>query len=307
MEIMSSKRWDFGYYPRPMQLAAGLVRITTLPDLDRTVADVESSEGVEKDWIYAPIQQARSLGGGVQTRPYPARIFGLPKTHAIEHAAPDSDDHLTFHLWSLSFFTGMRLTATEAGFVDATPIKPGKLVDFVPMRAGLEKSVQLAEDFWVANRGTPERARLWSAAVHALFLGQSPRLLQFEQFILLYTAFDACFALAKLLHPPTGSVSHAGRVAWMCGVFGMPVPAWADPSAPAGPEVAVLRDATLHEALFMGEPLGFALHGVGTNQNLTLEMEGLVSRFLVALIGAAQADYVRTSTSTRQMQGLDLP
>jgi len=304
---MSSKRLDFGYYPRPLQLDVGLVRITTLPDLPATVAGIEGNEGVERDWIYAPLQQVQNLGGGVLTRPYPARIFGLPKTHAIEHAAADDDDHLTFHLWSLSFFTGMRLTATEAGFVDATPIKAGKLVDFVLMRAGLEKSVQLAEDFWSANRGSPERTRLWSAAVHALFLGQSPRLLQFEQFILLYTAFDACFALAKLLHPATGRVSHAERVAWMCGLFGMPVPAWADPSVPAGPEVAVLRNATLHEALFMGEPLGFAWHGVGTNQNLTLEMEGLICRFLVALIGAAQADYVRSSTSTQQMQGLDLP
>jgi hypothetical protein len=47
-------------------------------------------------------------------------VFGLPKRHVIEHAAADSDDHLTFHLWAFSFFTGMRLTATEAGFVDAT-------------------------------------------------------------------------------------------------------------------------------------------------------------------------------------------
>jgi hypothetical protein len=47
-------------------------------------------------------------------------VFGLPKRHIIEHAAADSDDHLTFHLWAFSFFTGMRLIATEAGFVDAT-------------------------------------------------------------------------------------------------------------------------------------------------------------------------------------------
>ena len=50
----------------------------------------------------------------------PSRVFGLPKRHVIEHAAADSDDHLTFHLWAFSFFTGMRLIATEAGFVDAT-------------------------------------------------------------------------------------------------------------------------------------------------------------------------------------------
>jgi len=70
--------------------------------------------------------------------------------------------------------------------------------------------------------------------------------------------------------------------------------------------VAILRNATLHEALFMGEPLGFALHGVGTNQNLTSEMKVLICRFLVALLGGSQADYVRSPINTRRRFGLDL-
>ena len=89
--------------------------------------------------------------------------------------------------------------------------------------------------------------------------------------MIFYTAFDACFALAKSMQPPKRRIPHVGRVAWMCDLFGMETPAWADPatSAPDDPEVAILRNATIHEALFVGEPLGFALHGVGTNQNLT--------------------------------------
>jgi hypothetical protein len=159
--------------------------------------------------------------------------------------------------------------------------------------------------FWVSNRSDPRCARLFGASVHALFLAQNPRLLQFEQFILLYTAFDACFALASLLRV-TVRVSHAARVQWMCNNFGMPTPAWADPAFPAGPEVAALRNATLHEALFMGQPLGFALHGIGTNQNLMLEMEALVCRFLVALIGGTSSDYIRTPINTRQLHSLTL-
>jgi hypothetical protein len=233
-------------------------------------------------------------------------MFSLPKTHIIEHAAADSDDQLTFHLWALSFFTGMRLTATEAGFVDATPLKPGQLVDFVLLGNSLVKAVELAEAFWAANRASPQRTRLFAAAVHALFLGQNPRHLQFEEFMLLYMAFDACFALAKSMHPPKARVTHAERVTWMCSLFGMATPAWANPAAPAAPAVATLRNATVHEALFMGEPLGFAVHGVGTNQNLTLEMEALICRFLVALLGGDHADYVRSPVNTRQRHGLDL-
>ena len=86
----------------------------------------------------------------------------------------------------------------------------------------------------------------------------------------------------------------------------MPIPVWAKPDAATGTEAAVLRNETLHEALFMGQPLGFALHGVGSNQNITLEMQALVCRFLVALIGGNKCDYVRTPTNTRQTHGLKL-
>jgi hypothetical protein len=68
----------------------------------------------------------------------------------------------------------------------------------------------------------------------------------------------------------------------------------------------VIRNAAIHEAIFMGQPLGFAIHGIGTNQNITLEMQALVCRLLVALIGAAASDYVRTPVTTRQMHGLML-
>jgi len=303
---MTFRRLEFGYYPRPLHLSAGPLIVNSLPDLAETVASLNAAEGVENDWIYAPPQQARELGAEVRTRPYAARVFGLPKTHIIEHSCADSDDHLTFHLWALSFFTGMRLTSTEAGFLDATPLTPGMLVDFVLIGTSLVKAAELAEAFWISNRGEPQRARLFAAAIHALFLGQNPRHLQFEEFMLLYVAFDACFALAKSMHPPTRRVTHAGRVAWMCNLFGMSTPHWADPAGPAGPEVATLRNAAIHEALFMGEPLGFALHGLRENRNLTLEMEALVCRLLVALLGGTHADYVRSPINTRQRHGLDL-
>ena len=92
----------------------------------------------------------------------------------------------------------------------------------------------------------------------------------------------------------------------MCDWLGVPVPAWADPAATGGVEVAAMRNPMIHEGLYMGEPLGFALHGVGGGPNLTLEMSGLVSRLLVALLGARNNGYISSSTGTRQRQGLDL-
>lgn len=298
---------DFGFHPNALEIDAGDITVRSLPDRETVVGDLRDEADIEKDWIYSPAQRSRDfMTGAEHEKPYSARVFGLPKTHTLTHRKADDEDHVTFHLWSLSFFTGLRLTATEAGFLDATPIKPGKLVDFVLLKDGLSASVELAERFWTANRATPRQPRRFAAAVHALFMAQYPPALQFERFLYLYTALDACFALAADMQPPNGRITHAGRAAWLCERFGMEVPAWADPAAPSGAEVAAIRNDALHEALYMGEPLGFALHGIGTSQNLTLELEALICRFLVALIGAASADYVRSPVNTRQRHGLRL-
>lgn len=167
---MTGRRMEFGYYPRQLALTAGPVTIETLPNHDELVAELAKSEGTESAWIYAPMQPVRDfLTGKVRERPYSARVFGLPYTHAITHAGPDSDEHVHFHLWALSFFIGMRLTATEAGFLDATPIVPGKLTDFV-LLDDLSVAINLAERFWIDHCSTPERTRLAAAAIHALFL-----------------------------------------------------------------------------------------------------------------------------------------
>lgn len=300
------RRFEFGYFPEFLSISSGPVTITTLTELEKSIADVEGSCGTYREWIYAPRQQELSFGGNVHEKPYSARVFGLPKTHTIEHAAADSNDHLVFHIWALSFFTGMRLTSTEAGFLDATPIKPGKLVDFVLLGKGLVDAVEISEAFWVRHRGSPAPSRLFAAAIHALFLGQNPQNLAFERFLLCYTAFDACFALAKHLFPSRTRVVHAERVDWMCKLFAMPVPDWADPNATAGPEIASVRNATVHEALFMGEPLGFATYGAGASKNITLEMRALICRLLVALLGCGHAAYVGTPVNTRQRHGLNL-
>ena len=298
---------EFGYFPEPLASKIGNIEISTLPEIKARTEAVTNHPGVENDWIYPGPQRRNTMGIGIRELPYPSRIFGLPKTHRISHGAADGPEHLEFLVWSLSFFTGMRLTTTEAGFVDATPIKPFKLVDFVLSPATYARSLALAETFWQVNRAAPARAKRWTAALHALFIAHYPQSLQFERFIYLYGALDTCFSLAAELTPPARRPRHhAERIAWMCGLFGMPVPAWATTTLGNSTEVATIRNATIHETLFMNAPLGFALHGVGTGHHLTLEMEALICRLLVALIGAPTADYVRSPVNTRQIHGLDL-
>ena len=304
---MSTEKMEFGFYPHPLEVDVGPVRIRTLPNLDAIVGAVVASEDVEDDWKYAPPRRVQDfISGEIRTSPYSRRVFKLSRTHTIEHAAAEGTEHIEFHVWVLSFFLGTRLTTTGAGFLDATPVKSGRLVDFVLLGRSLERAIELAENFWLANRGEPRSAQRFSAAVHALFLGQYRQALPFEAFIYLYTAVDACYALTKALRCPKRQDRYGKRIEWMCNELGVTTPSWARTVDNGVSVVSALRNNALHEALFMGEPLGFAVHGGGSGENLALEMEALVCRLLVALIGGTDSSYLRSVVNTRQPQGLKL-
>ena len=217
-------------------------------------------------------------------------MFGLPKTHVVEYAGGTCQDHLDFLVWSLSFFVGMRLTATDAGFLDATPVKPGKLVDFVPVGETLGRGMELAERFWLRNRKTPRNAKLYQAAIHALFLSQNPRGLEFEMFMYLYFALDACYELARSLRNPKANHRQDERIEWLCEELGLVMPDWArrpKSGTYRGSEVSRIRNSTVHEALFVDAPLGFAIrHDDG---RITLEMSALVA-------GSARSERARVVT-----------
>ena len=320
---------DFGFCPDPIEIESGEIAIQSLPDrqkiVDKFFEAVETKKHLEKYWFYSPRQRCHEfMKNEIYEKPYPARVFRLPKTHKITHRNADSPDHLTFHIWSLSFFLHLRLTATEAGFVDATPVKKGRLFGFVFPTNRLPDSIERAEKFWVDNRGTPKQARRFAAVIHALFLAQYPPALQFERFLYLYAALDSCFAIATENNRPSKPIKHGKRVEWLCERFGMDVPTWAayDKSSDES-LISRIRNDALHEALYMEEPFGFALYpgNLGLNyeespfyheefasyikdigpRNLIMEFSNLICRFLVALIGGKGIDYVKSPVTDRQM------
>ena len=207
----------------PLDFSVGGITVGTLSDLKTKVADVRENSGVDHDWIYAPF---------FRRAPMPAALSGLPKTDSLSRAGADGPGHFDFLVWALSFFVGMRLNTTEAGFLDAMRIKPRALIDFVLSPREYQPALANADAFWRANKAHPIRVRRWIAAVHALFIAHYPQALQFERFINLYGALDACFTLAKDSHPvPKDRVRHDRRLSWMCSLFNMPMPVWHHASA----------------------------------------------------------------------------
>jgi hypothetical protein len=300
---------DFGFYPKPFDQAAGGIAIRTLDGLDDKVRAVMDDGGIDNDWCYAPPQERRWMGGTTETLPHPSRVFGLPKTHALDHASPHGDDHLRFLIQCFGFFAGMRLTETEMGFLDATPIKPGMTNDIVWFGDSLMKALTHADYFWQTHKGSPRISAAVRGVIHNSFLAATPTHLDFERFIYLYVALEGCHYIRSLVlnqNPRKGT--HGERIANLCGAYGMPVPGWADPSSPG---VAAFRHETLHEGLFFDEPFGFQIYGGNAPRppqydNVPLEMSHLISRLVMALLGMEKSDYVISDVTTRQRMGVRL-
>ncbi|MEB1547616.1 hypothetical protein VDQ94_01650 [Xanthomonas campestris pv. campestris] len=313
---------DFGYYPYPCDVKTKQFTIKTLSNHKSTVEAIKSHPNVINEWLYpGPQKNKNFLSEHVYLMPYNKRIFHLPKTHKITLHKSVIQEEVDFIVWCLSFFTGIRLTTTEAGFLDAATITAGKLVDFSLSGCNLSDAIGLSLNYLKAERNAPRALRRVEAVIHALFLAQYPHSLPFEQFQYLYMALDACFSLViakeKIQTGPANNnsppknlhVPHGKRIQYMCEKFSLPVPDWAG-STTNITELSSIRNDVLHEALFFGQPLGFAIYGGNeaalNHSNVTLQMQALVCRLLVAILGKPGVSYVKTPVDTRQRHALEL-
>lgn len=296
---------DFGFYPRRYDHTIGDISITTLPELKDKLASVRADPRLRDGCIC------------VQT---PSRIFAMPKTHSIDCASAQGDEHVHFILWCFGFFVGMRMSWMEAGFLDSTPIREGAMSDIVWREHSLDEAIAGADAYWRKHGPVdPKQPKRITAAIHAYFLAHREGLLEYERFIFLYTAVDACFKVLR--HNPAtaaacvrgkNEVSHSQRIAVMCGELGVVLPDWAQipASSPRRTQAPVvdLRNTLFHEGLFFDEPLGFAGFGdPRISEHLIGDLQALVSRFLVALLELPALDYIGSPLTSRANEGVLLP
>lgn len=297
---MPDLKIQFGFYPENLSIDLDNITIKSIKNHNKIIVDfkTECKDLMKDQWIYAPLARRSGFENKTDIMPYTSRVFSLPKTHEISHSSATNPAHLDFHVWCLSFFKGIRLTTTEAGFLDATSMEIGELVDFHADKNDLLQLIQLAEECWLKHQNKLEVCNLFRSAIHAFFIAQYPRLLEYEKFLNLYMALNCCQKIFALTQSKSDQSMES-----ICNSFKVPIPDWAHSDTPN--HIKKIRNNLVHEAFYLEEPLGF----VAKNQeypNIINEMKALVSRFLVALIGASQAGYVKTSTTTRQNFGLDL-
>lgn len=302
----------FGYCPLVLSKDSDSFSITPVENFNEVVAAISDDPHVVDGWIYAGPQQHRDMmSGKVYEKPFSARVFGLPKTHVLTLKRQNSSSELDFLIWCLSFFTGMRFSASEAGFLDATPIKPNKLVDFVTTQDGLKKALEKSISYAISHALEPRHLKIVASVIHALFLAQYPLNLPFERFHYFYVAIDACYKLSISQENRKGRATpHDQRIRWMCDKYGIPLPDWAVSEQGIRSEISSVRNNAFHEGMFFDEPLGFEIYGGNQNSNsgvnVLLQMEKLICRLLVAILIDEDVTYVHTPVDNRHMHGLEL-
>ncbi|WP_111894530.1 hypothetical protein [Acinetobacter sp. MB5] len=304
---------EFGFYPKPLDIDNERFSVKTLPEHEKKVTFITQHPNTQKNWIYAGFQQKIDIASGETTPlPYSERVFSLPKTHVLTLYKNENPEDLDFVVWCLSFFTGMRLTTiTKGGFLDATPIKPETLVDFILYPCSLEDVIKLALDYLESERGNSRTTKRVTAVIHTLFLAQYPSSLPFERFQYLYMVLDTCYKLVveKADTKPERTMPHGARVQWMCNQFNITIPDWAI-TCGKNSEISTVRNDTMHESLFFDEPLGFSLYGGNQfdkkHKNATLEMRNLICRLLVCILGISDFNYITSSINDRMYKSLNL-
>ena len=307
---MTKLEFEFGYYPYMLEITTGSIVISTLDDLQKTIEEIKSDPNIDKDWLYSGPQLVRNLGGTITKKPYNARIFSMPKTHLFSHSNADNEEHINFHIWGLSFILGTQLSLTEAGFLDAVSLRPGQLTDFKIAYPNVEKAVSLIDQFWITHSKNKKITKRICATLNSLYMSQYPHHLDFEEFNLLYMSLDTCSAITRELHTPSKKhVTHAERIDDMCQIYGIVTPDWAKPQSNKS-EISIIRNDTLHEAIFFGEPLGYAIYdnqATGKQyRNVLLEMRALVCRLLVAILFGVNSNYIKSATGTRMKFRLEI-
>lgn len=301
-EIMS----EFGYYPVEVNIETEQFSLLTLPGLIEKVERVNRDKNVIKGWIYPGNQEVYNLNGGISTMPYSHRVFRMPKTHTLKLKNTSSLETLNFAVWCLSFFKGIRLTTVEAGFLDATPIMPNKLTDFIVVGCSEKEVIELALSYITSKQRDEHSPKKIAAVVHALFLSQNPQYLSFEKFQYLYMALDGCFALSWAQHnndPHKNPPNHSRRIRWMCKIYGLSTPSWISRKK----NISVTRNDNFHEAIFFGQPLGFSsINNSKYGNDILLQMQALVCRLLSAILSVNDCSYIKSSVNSRERHSLKL-
>lgn len=292
----------FGFLKDPTQITwqGGASRIEALPNHSETVQHLLNSSQVHEGWIHPPL---RPLQAGKE-KPLVPNGFALPPTHRMYLLSSSAnDEEANFMIALFGLLKGQRFQRPEWQHFYKAPVA-SKLNDFQATDAQISKTLDIATGFW--RQHTPAVQKLAFGALHwHLFaqLYEQP----FERFNAQYMALDACAKLALKIRLPGYSkhLTHSKRAAVLCDCLDVPKPVWVFPlDGQTEGELARCRNELVHEAMYAGQPIGFA--NPKEHYQMVRELTGLVARIFLRLLGV-QNDYTQSVCDERGMNPFGLP
>lgn len=279
----------------------GASRIEACLNHSEIVEHVLNSSQVHKGWFYPPLYPVQSGSD----RPLVPKGFALPATHHMHLLSSSADDEeANFMIALLGLLKGQRLQRPDWQHFYKAPVRR-KLNDFLATDTEISRALDIATDFW--RQHSPKVLKLAFGALHWHLFAQLYAH-EFERFNAQYMALDACAELAleiKYSGYPAKRPPHANRASELCSCTGMPKPIWVDPQIPwKDCAIALRRNALAHEAMYGGQPVGFAYPT--SHRHMELELTGLVARIFLRLVGINN-EYTNSPCTTRSMIAFGLP
>ena len=292
---------NFGFLDQAVAARWAAGSIEPLGSHEQIVATVKADERHYGGWFYPPTRPCQKDIRETKQRPAITTGFSLPATHQLRLSDEfQNEDSASFFIALFGFLHGLRLQRDTWQHFSRCVTKPRALCDFVAGSRDVVTTLDVASRFWAGHQDAATRKLVFGALHWHLFAQLYQH--DFERFNAQYTAFDACWRLAVELQLVEDKRGHAGRPKCLAEALNILVPEWAEPLPPPGKGCLLSnqRNALVHEAIYAGEPIGFA--STAAAADLTLELTGFVARCWLRLIGIDN-EYTRSPVSTRQMIG----
>lgn len=277
-------KYAFGWIEEPWSYKTPEFEAFPTDDFALAVAEVTNGGTASLDWIYPPIvQRADQHVAGPTIR------FLLRSTHYLKiDPKLDRPEMADFLVMALGFFLGLKLNPAGIGHLHRTPRRKGYLVNFTDTGRDLERAMSRVIAFFLAHETNREALSLADAAFHWYLTSQSYHH-AFEMFTFQYSVLDNVHRLTELLSPAYRAMQpkgHTQRPVNLSTFYNIPLPPEfqdAGSPSPNAKRLADARNALVHEARWLGRPLGYAADS--ESWDMLKNLEHFNSQLLLGVMG----------------------
>jgi len=278
LQVMEIK---FGYLLNSSELKVGAVRIKPLPEFDRIVDGYKDYCENGDGWFYPPLTKTQPK----RTSQY----FKLMPTHSAETTDMASDDHyIRYLILAYGFMYGVYLLPENYLYFNRTPYELRKLNHLVALPGDIELGMCKMSEIYL-NSNFYRRKRLFSV-VHWFLLSQTYRM-KWEFFENQYKVIDCIYGLT---FENMNKIPHSNRPVKLAEKYEIEVPDWAIIEDDKTSRLSRIRNELIHEAMFDGEPIGYAL----PKENFKLEFAAFNLKLICGLMGL-NTPFMKTGPKSR--------